>query len=47
MIEKDGFSGYLLARGLHSTKPCWFNAELWDHLKEAKEFGIEASTPAS
>jgi dihydrolipoamide dehydrogenase len=27
--------------GCIPTKALLFNAELWDHLKDAKEFGIE------
>jgi len=31
---------YLPARGLHPTKALLFNAEIWDHLQHAAEFGI-------
>src|SRR2546430_7229995 len=42
LIEKDGFlCGTCLHVGCIPTKALLFNAELWDHLKEAKEFGIE------
>ncbi len=42
MIEKDGFlGGTCLHVGCIPTKALLFNAELWDHLKDAKEFGIE------
>jgi len=42
IIEKDGFlGGTCLHVGCIPTKALLFNAELWDHLKEAKEFGIE------
>jgi dihydrolipoamide dehydrogenase len=42
LIEKDGFlGGTCLHVGCIPTKALLFNAELWDHLKEAKEFGIE------
>jgi len=33
--------GTCLHVGCIPTKALLFNAELWDHLKEAKEFGIE------
>src|SRR5579864_1865074 len=42
LIEKDGLlGGTCLHVGCIPTKALLFNAELWDHLKEAKEFGIE------
>lgn len=42
LVEKDGFlGGTCLHVGCIPTKALLFNAELWDHLKEAKEFGIE------
>ena len=42
LIEKDGFlGGTCLHVGCIPTKALLFNAELWDHIKEAKEFGIE------
>src|ERR1700680_4279181 len=42
LLEKDGFlGGTCLHVGCNPTKALLFNAELWDHLKEAKEFGIE------
>jgi dihydrolipoamide dehydrogenase len=42
LIEKDGFlGGTCLHVGCIPTKALLFNAELWDHLKEAREFGIE------
>ena len=42
LLEKDGFlGGTCLHVGCIPTKALLFNAELWDHLKEAKEFGIE------
>jgi dihydrolipoamide dehydrogenase len=42
LIEKDGFlGGTCLHVGCIPTKALLFNAELWDHLKEAKEFGFE------
>ena len=42
LIEKDGFlGGTCLHVGCIPTKALLFNAELWDHLKEAKDFGIE------
>jgi dihydrolipoamide dehydrogenase len=42
LIEKDGFlGGTCLHVGCIPTKALLFNAELWDHLKEAAEFGIE------
>ena len=42
LIEKDDFlGGTCLHVGCIPTKALLFNAELWDHLKDAKEFGIE------
>jgi dihydrolipoamide dehydrogenase len=42
IIEKDGFlGGTCLHVGCIPTKALLFNAELWDDLKDAKEFGIE------
>src|SRR5438445_10506049 len=42
LIEKDGFlGGTCLHVGCIPTKALQFNAKLWDHLKDAKEFGIE------
>jgi len=42
LIEKDGFlGGTCLHVGCVPTKALLFNAEIWDHLKDAKEFGIE------
>jgi dihydrolipoamide dehydrogenase len=42
LIEKDGFlGGTCLHVGCIPTKALLFSAELWDHLKDAKEFGIE------
>ncbi len=42
LIEKDGFlGGTCLHVGCIPTKALLFNAELWDHLKDASEFGIE------
>jgi len=42
LIEKDGFlGGTCLHVGCIPTKALLFNAELWDHLRDAKEFGIE------
>jgi dihydrolipoamide dehydrogenase len=42
LIEKDGFlGGTCLHVGCIPTKALLFNAELWEHLKDAKEFGIE------
>ena len=42
LIEKDGYlGGTCLHVGCIPTKALLFNAELWDHLKEAKEYGIE------
>ncbi|HEY7096290.1 MAG TPA: dihydrolipoyl dehydrogenase [Terriglobales bacterium] len=42
LIEKDNvLGGTCLQMGCIPTKALLFNAELWDHLKEAKEFGID------
>jgi dihydrolipoamide dehydrogenase len=42
LIEKDGLlGGTCLHVGCIPTKALLFNAELWDHLKQGKEFGIE------
>jgi dihydrolipoamide dehydrogenase len=42
VIEKeDKLGGTCLHVGCIPTKALLFNAELWDHLKAAKEFGIE------
>jgi dihydrolipoamide dehydrogenase len=42
LIEKDGLlGGTCLHVGCIPTKALLFNAELWDHLKEGREFGIE------
>ena len=42
LIEKDDvLGGTCLHVGCIPTKALLFNAELWDHLKDAKEFGIE------
>jgi len=42
LIEKDPvLGGTCLHVGCIPTKALLFNAELWDHLKEAKEYGIE------
>lgn len=42
LIEKDGFlGGTCLHVGCIPTKALLFSAELWDHLKDAREFGIE------
>lgn len=42
LIEKDPFlGGTCLHVGCIPTKALLFNAELWDHLKDAKEYGIE------
>jgi dihydrolipoamide dehydrogenase len=42
LIEKDPLlGGTCLHVGCIPTKALLFNAELWDHLKDAKEFGIE------
>jgi len=42
LIEKDNLlGGTCLHVGCIPTKALLFNAEIWDHLKDAKEFGIE------
>ena len=42
LIEKDGLlGGTCLHVGCIPTKALLFNAEIWDHLKDAKELGIE------
>jgi len=42
LIEKDSkLGGTCLHVGCIPTKALLFNAELWDHLKTAQEFGIE------
>jgi dihydrolipoamide dehydrogenase len=42
LIEKDSvLGGTCLHVGCIPTKALLFNAELWDHLKDASEFGIE------
>jgi dihydrolipoamide dehydrogenase len=42
LIEKDPLlGGTCLHVGCIPTKALLFNAELWDHLKDAKEYGIE------
>lgn len=42
LIEKDAWlGGTCLHVGCIPTKALLFNAEIWDHLKEAKELGIE------
>ena len=42
LIERDNvLGGTCLHVGCIPTKALLFNAELWDHLKDAKEFGIE------
>jgi len=42
LIEKDPYlGGTCLHVGCIPTKALLFNAEIWDHLKDAKEFGIE------
>src|SRR6266481_7231198 len=42
LIEKDSvLGGTCLHVGCIPTKALLFNAELWDHLKDGKEFGIE------
>ena len=42
LIEKDNvLGGTCLHVGCIPTKSMLFNAELWDQLKEAKEYGIE------
>ncbi|HLQ50829.1 MAG TPA: dihydrolipoyl dehydrogenase [Terriglobales bacterium] len=45
LIEKDDLlGGTCLHVGCIPTKALLFNAEIWDHLKNAKEFGIEGVT---
>ena len=45
LIEKDPYlGGTCLHVGCIPTKALLFNAELWDHLKDAREFGIEGVT---
>jgi dihydrolipoamide dehydrogenase len=47
LIEKDPYlGGTCLHVGCIPTKALLFNAELWDHLKDAKEFGIEGVSGA-
>jgi dihydrolipoamide dehydrogenase len=47
LIEKDELlGGTCLHVGCIPTKALLFNAEIWDHLKNAKEFGIEGVTAA-
>src|SRR5204862_7208894 len=42
LIEKaDVLGGTCLHVGCIPTKALLFNAEIWDHLKDAKEYGIE------
>jgi dihydrolipoamide dehydrogenase len=42
LLEKDSYlGGTCLHVGCIPTKALLFNAELWDHLKDAAEFGIE------
>lgn len=42
LIEKDPYlGGTCLHVGCIPTKALLFNAEIWDHLKDAKEFGVE------
>jgi dihydrolipoyl dehydrogenase len=42
LLEKDSYlGGTCLHVGCIPTKALLFNAELWDHLKDATEFGIE------
>ena len=42
LIEKDArLGGTCLQVGCIPTKALLFNAEIWDHLKSAKEFGID------
>jgi dihydrolipoyl dehydrogenase len=42
LIEKDGLlGGTCLHVGCIPTKALLFNAEVWDHLKDAQEYGIE------
>jgi dihydrolipoamide dehydrogenase len=47
LIEKDPYlGGTCLHVGCIPTKALLFNAELWDHLKDGKEFGIEGVSSA-
>jgi dihydrolipoyl dehydrogenase len=47
LIEKDAkLGGTCLHVGCIPTKALLFNAELWDHLKEASEYGIEGVSGA-
>jgi dihydrolipoamide dehydrogenase len=47
LLEKDELlGGTCLHVGCIPTKALLFNAEIWDHLKNAKEFGIEGVTAA-
>ncbi len=47
LIEKDPkLGGTCLHVGCIPTKALLFNAEIYDHLKEAKEFGVEISGSA-
>lgn len=42
LVEKDNvLGGTCLHVGCIPTKALLFNAEIWDHLRDAKEFGIE------
>jgi len=42
IVEKDGLlGGTCLHVGCIPTKALLFNAEIWEHLKDAREFGIE------
>ena len=42
LIEKDNvLGGTCLHVGCIPTKALLFNAEIWDHLKEAKEYGVD------
>ena len=42
LVEKDPYlGGTCLHVGCIPTKALLFNAELWEHLKNAGEFGIE------
>jgi dihydrolipoamide dehydrogenase len=47
LIEKDDkLGGTCLNVGCIPTKAMLFNAELWDYLKHATDYGIEINTPA-
>lgn len=47
LIEKgDRLGGTCLLVGCIPTKALLFNAELWDYLKQAPEYGLEIGTPA-